>query len=94
MSDLSEREVQILDAVCRGETVKAAADDLGLRLQTAKNYLRSAYVKLGVDNRIDACVEVGMLERPAECGVVVRCTRKPNHRGEHGGFRRIPASAS
>jgi DNA-binding CsgD family transcriptional regulator len=51
---LTDREVQILRLVARGETNHAIAEQLVLSRRTVENHLRSIYHKLGVVNRTAA----------------------------------------
>ena len=56
--DLTDREVQVLEAVARGERNKEIAYHLGISERTVKAHLTSIYNKLGVDSRA-AAVAVG-----------------------------------
>jgi NarL family two-component system response regulator YdfI len=51
---LTERELQVLQAVAQGETNKGVALQLGITERTVKAHLTSAYNKLGVDSRAAA----------------------------------------
>lgn len=51
---LSERELEVLQAVARGETNKGIALQLGITERTVKAHLTSVYNKLGVDSRAAA----------------------------------------
>jgi NarL family two-component system response regulator YdfI len=51
---LSEREVEVLQAVARGERSKEIALRLGITERTVKAHLASVYNKLGVDSRAAA----------------------------------------
>lgn len=51
---LSAQERRVLDLVAKGHTNKEAADLLQLTEGTVKNYLGSAFEKLGVKNRTEA----------------------------------------
>ena len=53
-SGLTERELQILSAVARGERSKEIANELGITERTVKAHLASIYNKLGVDSRAAA----------------------------------------
>lgn len=51
---LTERELEVLQAVARGETNKGVALQLGITERTVKAHLTSVYNKLGVDSRAAA----------------------------------------
>jgi len=51
---LSEREMEVLAAVARGERSKEIAFNLGISERTVKAHLASIYNKLGVDSRAAA----------------------------------------
>jgi len=51
---LSEREMEVLQAVARGERSKEVAARLGISERTVKAHLASIYNKLGVDSRAAA----------------------------------------
>lgn len=51
---LTERELEVLQVVARGETNKGVALQLGITERTVKAHLTSAYNKLGVDSRAAA----------------------------------------
>jgi NarL family two-component system response regulator YdfI len=53
-TELTERELQILQAVARGERSKEIAFELGISERTVKAHLSSIYSKLGVDSRAAA----------------------------------------
>jgi NarL family two-component system response regulator YdfI len=53
-SGLTDRELQILSAVARGERSKEIANELGITERTVKAHLASIYNKLGVDSRAAA----------------------------------------
>lgn len=56
---LTERELEVLTAVARGERNKEIALQLGVTERTVKAHLTNVYNKLGVDSRA-AAVSVGM----------------------------------
>ncbi len=56
-ADLSEREIQVLELVARGDTSKQIAHHLGITERTVKAHLTSIYNKLGVDSRAAAVSE-------------------------------------
>lgn len=51
---LTPREIDVLGQVANGCTNQQVADNLGLKPNTAKSYLKSAMRKLGVSNRVQA----------------------------------------
>jgi NarL family two-component system response regulator YdfI len=57
--DLTEREMEVLTAVARGERSKEVAYQLGISERTVKAHLASIYGKLGVDSRA-AAISVAM----------------------------------
>jgi two-component system, NarL family, response regulator LiaR len=56
--ELSEREIEVLRLVSRGEPNKRIAKQLGLTENTVKTYLRRAYKKLNCTNRSAAAAAV------------------------------------
>jgi len=52
--ELTERELEVLQAVARGERSKEIAFRLGITERTVKAHLSSIYSKLGVDSRAAA----------------------------------------
>lgn len=69
-SDLSERELQVLEALASGDTSRAAAERLCMSHNTLRNHLSRAMLKLGVHDRLGAVTEAmrrGLIapERPS-----------------------------
>lgn len=60
--NLTEREIEVLEAVARGDTSKMVAHHLGITERTVKAHLTSIYQKLGVDSRAAAVSEAMKLE--------------------------------
>jgi len=52
--NLTDREMEVLEAVARGERSKEVASHLGISERTVKAHLASIYSKLGVDSRAAA----------------------------------------
>jgi NarL family two-component system response regulator YdfI len=52
--NLTDRELEVLEAVARGERSKEVASRLGISERTVKAHLASIYNKLGVDSRAAA----------------------------------------
>ena len=64
-TDLSEREIEVLESVARGETSKQVALHLGITERTVKAHLTSIYNKLGVDSRaaaVSQAMKQGLLD--------------------------------
>lgn len=57
--ELTEREMEVLTAVAKGERSKEVAYQLGISERTVKAHLASIYEKLGVDSRA-AAISVAM----------------------------------
>lgn len=55
-SDLSARERQVLGYIARGSSNDLIAAELGLAVQTVRNYVSTVYDKLGVRTRVEAAV--------------------------------------
>lgn len=55
-SDLSTRERQVLGYIARGSGNDLIAAELGLAVQTVRNYVSTIYDKLGVRTRVEAAV--------------------------------------
>ncbi len=67
--DLTEREIEVLTHVARGERSKEIAASLGVTERTVTSYLTTIYTKLGVDSRASAvavAMEWGILPRHRE----------------------------
>ena len=57
---MSDRELEVLVLVARGERNKEIARHLGISERTVKAHLTSIFNKLGVDSRAAAVAEAGM----------------------------------
>ena len=57
MNELSVRERESLEAVIRTGSLKAAAYDLGIAIQTLKDHMTRARRKLGVESTVQAAVK-------------------------------------
>jgi len=55
--ELSPREAEVLALVAKGNINKEIADQLGLRLETVRSYLKSIYEKLHVRSRTEAAMK-------------------------------------
>ncbi len=68
--ELSERELEVLEALASGDTSRAAAQRLAMSHNTLRNHLSRAMLKLGVHDRLGAVTEamrLGLIDpaRPA-----------------------------
>jgi NarL family two-component system response regulator YdfI len=64
--NLTDRELEVLEAVARGERSKEVASHLGISERTVKAHLANIYQKLGVDSRaaaIAVAAQKGMLRK-------------------------------
>jgi NarL family two-component system response regulator YdfI len=64
-TNLTDRELEVLEAVARGERSKEVASHLGISERTVKAHLASIYNKLGVDSRaaaIAVAAQKGLLQ--------------------------------
>lgn len=57
---------RLLVKMANGKTIRQAATECGIKEQSAKNALGEAYATLGVDNRIQAFMELGWLTPPED----------------------------
>lgn len=53
-TDLTQQELRFLALLSRGYSYQAAADELGVTINTVRNYVRSIYEKLHVHSRSEA----------------------------------------
>lgn len=70
-SDLTERELTMLEAICRGLSTKAMSRELCISEKTIKFHLTNVYRKLGVHNRTGAmryAFDHGLVANGAEPG--------------------------
>lgn len=49
---MTNREIQVVQLLVRGQSNAAIASELGIQLQTVKNLLSGLYAKLGVSTRL------------------------------------------
>ena len=71
IAGLTDRELEVLRLIARGQSTKAVAARLGIAAKTADNHVQSVYAKTGVSTRAGAALfamEHGVLE-PAGAGV-------------------------
>jgi DNA-binding CsgD family transcriptional regulator len=57
--NISAREREVLDLVCKGHTNKEISDMLFISLQTVKDHVSRIYRKIGVKNRIQLMAKLG-----------------------------------
>jgi DNA-binding NarL/FixJ family response regulator len=57
--DLTDREKEILEELCKGKKLKVIAADLFISIETVKTHCHNIYEKLHVKNRIEALIKVG-----------------------------------
>lgn len=53
-SDLSTRQSQILELVCKGLTTRQIAHELHIKPTTVDTYVRRLFEKMGVNSRVEA----------------------------------------
>ena len=58
---LTEREKEILEALCHGKKGKEIAKDLFISLETVKSHCHNIYEKLHVKNRMEMLIKIGRL---------------------------------
>lgn len=56
VGDLSKREREVLQLVARGSSNEQIARELGIAVQTVRNYISNIYDKIGVHSRAEAVV--------------------------------------
>jgi DNA-binding NarL/FixJ family response regulator len=54
VAGLSEREVEVLRLIARGQTVKQIAPQLGISTKTVDSHIQHVYTKIGVSTRAGA----------------------------------------
>lgn len=79
--ELSEREMEVLEALASGETSLIAADKLGMSHNTLRNHLSRAMLKLGSHDRLGAVTEAMRL------GLIDPVRRSPSPSMTTGGQR-------
>jgi len=87
---LTEAQLVTLAAYVQSGSAKETATELGIALSTVKNHLSNLYGRLGVSGAMEAAAVLGWVTIPGDyrmCGWLGTCTRKAEHRGQHGGFR-------
>jgi DNA-binding NarL/FixJ family response regulator len=67
-SDLTKRELQLLNHLARGQSNKAIAEELHLSVNTIRNYMQSVLMKLGAHSKLEAvaiATKNGLLDHAA-----------------------------
>jgi two-component system response regulator DevR len=67
-SDLTERELEVLDLLAQGRTNNAIAAHLHLSVNTVRNYVQSVLTKLGAHSKLEAvsmAVREGVIDYPS-----------------------------
>jgi DNA-binding NarL/FixJ family response regulator len=59
LPDLTEREIEVLQLICRARSNKQIARDLGLCEKTVRNHASKLFAKLEVNSRQEAMVAAG-----------------------------------
>jgi len=70
-SELSDRELEVLSRLARGESNKAIADHMFISVHTVRAHVRSLMQKLHVQNRVQAAtyaLKHGLIQAPAHDG--------------------------
>ncbi|MBN2162027.1 MAG: response regulator transcription factor [Pontiellaceae bacterium] len=63
ISELSERQYQVLQLLARGKPYKLIADELDLSIHTVQTYIRRIYEKLHVNSRAEAVAKLTGMDR-------------------------------
>ncbi len=58
---LSKRELEVLQVMCDGASNQQIADQLFISVNTVKTHLKSAFIKLEVENRVTAINKLNQL---------------------------------
>jgi two-component system, NarL family, nitrate/nitrite response regulator NarL len=80
---LTDREIDVLDAIARGMTTNQIACHFELAAQTVRNYTSRIYEKLGLESRAHAILWVLNHGIPAKSSVLLAC-----HQAEYAGIYR------
>jgi NarL family two-component system response regulator LiaR len=64
-SPLTDREWEVLDALCVGLTTEQVADRFVLSLETVRSHVKSIFRKIGVHSQAEAIAAAAALRRPA-----------------------------
>lgn len=74
MLGFSSRESQVLFLIVQGKTNACIADELRLRIDTVSAYIRTIYIKMGVDNRVSAVLRALALVQSSPHGHAFQVT--------------------
>jgi len=58
---LSTREKQVMDLLAKGLSYKLIAVNLGISPETVKMHLKNIYRKLGVQNKVEAIINLRLV---------------------------------
>jgi len=75
--DLSSREMEVLDALCRGRTNLQIADALDISAFTVKNHVQRIFRKIGVTNRTQAAARYTEAVRQAALSLAAQKSEAP-----------------
>ncbi len=81
--DLSSREIEVLDALCRGRTNLEIAATLDISPFTVKNHVQRIFRKIGVTNRTQAAARYTEAVRQAALSLSTRKPREVVDEVEH-----------
>lgn len=81
--DLSTREMDVLEALCRGRTNLQIAAALEISPFTVKNHVQRIFRKIGVTNRTQAAARYTEAMRQATLGLAARKPEAPANEVEH-----------
>jgi DNA-binding NarL/FixJ family response regulator len=68
----SDRELEVFLAVCRLDSEKCAATELGLSYSTVHHHVQAVYRKEGVASRLAATIALRWTTLPDEDGLIER----------------------
>jgi DNA-binding CsgD family transcriptional regulator len=69
---LTKREVEVLHLIADGNTYKAIADELGIKLFTVKNHACSIYDKLGAVSQANAVYKYFFVTKSGVLGMTLQ----------------------
>lgn len=81
--DLSSREMEVLEALCRGRTNLEIAAALDISPFTVKNHVQRIFRKIGVSNRTQAAARYTEAVRHAALGLAAQKPAAAPHETEH-----------
>jgi len=81
---LSAREAEVVDLICRGSSNKEIAHALGISEQSAKNHVMHIMIKLGARNRTEVAAMVYKAAEVKRGDELCRFINIPCQRGDCG----------